>query len=119
MTQQMEQTETKSYTGDHLLDVKDLSVYFFTRRGVARAVDGVSFHLDEGESLGIVGESGSGKSVTALGMLRLVPPPGEIVKGEVYLEGEDLTKLSGRQMRKIRGRKMSMILQDPMTSLNP
>ena len=119
MTQQMEKTETKSYTGGHLLEVNDLSVYFFTRRGVARAVDGVSFYLDEGESLGIVGESGSGKSVTALGMLRLVPPPGEIVNGQVYLEGEDLTKLSGHQMRKIRGRKMSMILQDPMTSLNP
>ena len=119
MTQQMEKTETKSYTGGHLLEVNDLSVYFFTRRGVARAVDGVSFYLDEGESLGIVGESGSGKSVTALGMLRLVPPPGEIVNGQVYLEGEDLTKLSGHQMRRIRGRKMSMILQDPMTSLNP
>ena len=119
MTQQMEKTETKSYDGSHLLEVNDLSVYFFTRRGVARAVDGVSFYLDEGESLGIVGESGSGKSVTSLGMLRLVPPPGEIVDGQVYLEGEDLTKLSGKQMRRIRGRKMSMILQDPMTSLNP
>ena len=119
MTQQMEKTETKSYDGSHLLEVNDLSVYFFTRRGVARAVDGVSFYLDEGESLGIVGESGSGKSVTSLGMLRLVPPPGEVVDGQVYLEGEDLTKLSGKQMRKIRGRKMSMILQDPMTSLNP
>ena len=119
MTHQMEKTETKSYDGSHLLEVNDLSVYFFTRRGVARAVDGVSFYLDEGESLGIVGESGSGKSVTSLGMLRLVPPPGEIVDGQVYLEGEDLTKLSGKQMRRIRGRKMSMILQDPMTSLNP
>ena len=119
MTQQMEKAETKSPDGRHLLDVKDLHVYFFTRRGVARAVDGVSFYLDEGESLGIVGESGSGKSVTALGMLRLVPPPGEVISGQVHLEGEDLTKLSGQQMRKIRGRKMSMILQDPMTSLNP
>ena len=119
MTQQMEKTQPKSYNGRHLREVEDLSVHFFTRRGVARAVDGVSFYLDEGESLGIVGESGSGKSVTALGLLRLVPPPGEIVNGHVYLEGEDVTELSGQQMRRIRGRKISMILQDPMTSLNP
>ena len=82
-------------------------------------MDGVSFYLDEGESLGIVGESGSGKSVTSLGVLQLVPPPGQVVDGHVYLEGEELTKLTGQQMRKIRGRKISMILQDPMTSLNP
>lgn len=120
MTQQKtKKRKNETSKGGHLLEVEDLSVYFFTRRGVARAVDGVSFHLDVGESLGIVGESGSGKSVTSLGMLRLVPPPGEVVAGHVYLEGEDLTQLSGQDMRQIRGRKMSMILQDPMTSLNP
>ena len=119
MTQKINKTKSKSSNGKHLLQVDDLSVHFFTRRGVAQAVDGVSFHLDEGESLGIVGESGSGKSVTALGMLRLVPPPGQIVGGTVQLDGDTLTELSGQEMRKVRGSKISMILQDPMTSLNP
>jgi peptide/nickel transport system ATP-binding protein len=119
MTQKINKNKSNTNNGKHLLQVDDLNVHFFTRRGVARAVDGVSFHVDEGESLGIVGESGSGKSVTALGILRLVPSPGEIVQGSVRLDGENLTEISGQAMRKIRGSKISMILQDPMTSLNP
>ena len=106
--------------GRPLLDVKDLRTSFFTRWCVVRAVDGVSFSLSEGESLGIVGESGCGKTVTALSILRLVPrPAGRIVGGEVLLEGEDLLRKSAREMRRIRGRRISMILQDPMSSLNP
>ena len=103
----------------HILDVKDLTVEFATKRGVARVVDGVSFYLDEGESLGIVGESGCGKSMMALGILRLIPPPGKIVHGMVSLEGVDLTGVSGTYMRKIRGGQIAIQLQDPMTSLNP
>ena len=102
------------------LEVKDLKTYFFTRSGPVKAVDGVSFHVAEGETLGIVGESGSGKSITCLSLLRLVPPPaGRIVSGEVLLNGEDLLLKSIKEMRKIRGAEISMILQDPMTSLNP
>lgn len=102
------------------LEVRDLKTHFFTRSGVVKAVDGVSFHVAEGETLGIVGESGSGKSMTCLSLLRLVPPPaGRIVSGEVILNGEDLLLKSIKEMRKIRGGAISMILQDPMTSLNP
>jgi oligopeptide transport system ATP-binding protein len=103
-----------------LLDVKDLKTYFFTRRGVVKAVDGVSFSLDEGETLGLVGESGCGKSITALSIQRLVPQPaGRIVGGKILLEGEDLSLKSEKEMREIRGKRISMILQDPMSSLNP
>ncbi|MCI0371632.1 MAG: ABC transporter ATP-binding protein, partial [candidate division NC10 bacterium] len=106
--------------GRSLLDVKDLRTYFFTRWGVVKAVDGVSFALSEGESLGIVGESGCGKTMTALSILRLVPrPAGRIVGGEIRLEGEDLLRKSEREMRRIRGSRISMVLQDPMSSLNP
>ncbi len=106
--------------GRPLLDVKDLRTHFFTRWGVVKAVDGVSFALSEGESLGIVGESGCGKTMTALSILRLVPrPAGRIVGGEIRLEGEDLLRKSEREMRRVRGRRISMILQDPMSSLNP
>lgn len=102
------------------LEVKNLHTYFFTRRGIVKAVDGVNFHVQKGETFGLVGESGCGKSVTCLSILRLVPQPaGRIVEGEVLLEGEDLLKKSEDQMRKIRGSRISMILQDPMTSLNP
>ncbi|MBI4768443.1 MAG: ABC transporter ATP-binding protein [Deltaproteobacteria bacterium] len=105
---------------NNTLEVKDLKTHFFTRSGVVKAVDGVSFHVAEGETLGIVGESGSGKSITCLSLLRLVPPPaGRIVSGEVILNGEDLLSKSIKEMRKIRGAEISMILQDPMTSLNP
>ena len=104
---------------NHLLEVKNLQTHFKTRAGVVRAVDGVSFHLDEGELLGLVGESGCGKSVTALSIMRLVAPPGKIVGGEVLFAGEDLLKLSESRMRGMRGDDITMIFQDPMTSLNP
>ena len=103
-----------------LLDVRDLKTHFFAAEEVAPAVDGVSFTVRRGESLGIVGESGSGKSVTSLSILRLIPdPPGKIVGGQVLFEGTDLLTISERDMRKIRGNKISMIFQEPMTSLNP
>jgi oligopeptide/dipeptide ABC transporter ATP-binding protein len=102
------------------LEVKGLKTHFITRRGVVKAVDGVSFSLGEGETLGIVGESGCGKSVTCLSILRLVPAPaGRIVAGEIFIDGENLLQKSPKEMRKVRGAKISMILQDPMTSLNP
>jgi oligopeptide/dipeptide ABC transporter ATP-binding protein len=103
-----------------LLEVEDLRTYFFTRRGVVKAVDGVSFTVAPGETLGIVGESGSGKTITSLSLLRLVPQPGgKIVGGKMLFEGVDLLQLSEDQMRDYRGSKLSMILQDPMASLNP
>jgi oligopeptide/dipeptide ABC transporter ATP-binding protein len=103
-----------------LLEVDDLHTYFFTREGSVRAVDGVSFELDKGKTLGIVGESGCGKSVTALSIMGLIPkPPAKIVSGSVEYEGRDLTKLSERQLEDVRGREIAMIFQDPMTSLNP
>lgn len=105
---------------EKILEIKDLKTYFFTNAGVIRAVDGVSFSLHKGKTLGIVGESGSGKSVTALSILGLVPrPAGEIVGGEIWYRGEDLVKKSNREMRNFRGKKIFMIPQDPMTSLNP
>jgi oligopeptide transport system ATP-binding protein len=103
-----------------LLEVNDLKVYFKTRAGHVHAVDGVSFHVDEGESLGIVGESGSGKSVTSLSVLRLLPtPPAEIVDGTITFRDKDLLDLNEAELRKIRGADIAMIFQDPMTSLNP
>ena len=102
-----------------LLEVRDLKTYFFLRKGVVKAVDGVSFDLDKGEALGIVGESGSGKTVTALSIMRLVPYPGRIVDGEIKFKGRDLLSLSEDEMRKIRGKEISMIFQDPHNSLNP
>src|SRR5262245_8621420 len=102
-----------------LLQVEDLRTYFYTRRGVVKAVDGVSFSLRAGETLGIVGESGSGKTMTSMSLLRLVPPGGRIVGGEVLFEGVDLLRLSEEKMREYRGSKLSMIMQDPMASLNP
>ena len=105
---------------DVILQVNDLHTYFFNRRGVTKAVDGITFTLRQGETLGIVGESGCGKTMTALSLLGLVPKPAaRIVSGEIILDGEDLAKKSDEEMRKIRGRKISMILQDPQTSLNP
>jgi len=106
--------------GDVILEVKDLRTHFFTRTSVVKAVDGISFDLRQGETLGIVGESGCGKSMTALSILRLVPrPAGRIVSGEILLHGEDLVKMSEEEIRQVRGRRISMILQDPQTSLNP
>jgi oligopeptide/dipeptide ABC transporter ATP-binding protein len=104
----------------HLLNVINLKTYFFTFEGVAKAVDDVSFHLEKGEVLGIVGESGCGKSVTAQSVMRLIPtPPGKIVQGEILFSGIDLVKLAIERMRSIRGKRISMIFQEPMTSLNP
>ncbi len=106
--------------GEKLLEVKNLSTYFYTDEGVVYALDDVSFDLDRGEALGIVGESGSGKSVTALSIIRLVQsPPGKIVAGEVLLDGDNLLTKSKAEMRHIRGEKISMIFQEPMTALNP
>ena len=103
-----------------LLEVKDLRTHFFTMDGVVKAVDGVTYDLEEGETLGLVGESGCGKSVSALSLMRLIPdPPGKIVNGEVLLEGEDILQIHMDDMRTIRGAKMSMVFQEPMTSLNP
>ncbi len=105
---------------DTVLEVNDLHTYFFNRRGITKAVDGVSFSLKEGETLGIVGESGCGKTMTALSLLGLVPKPAaRIVSGEIILDGEDLVKKTTKEMRDVRGKKISMILQDPQTSLNP
>src|SRR5438270_6924696 len=103
----------------HLLEVKNLQTHFPVRAGLVRAVEGVSFHLDEGELLGLVGESGCGKSITALSVMRLVGPPGRVVGGEVWFDGENLLKVSEERMREIRGDDIAMIFQDPMTSLNP
>ena len=106
--------------GEMILEVKDLRTYIYTRTAVVKAVDGISFYLNRGETLGIVGESGCGKTMTALSLLRLIPrPAGRIVSGEILLHGEDLAKKSEDEMRQVRGRKISMILQDPQTSLNP
>jgi len=105
---------------DTLLEVKDLRTYFRTEEGVVKAVDGISFELGRGKTLGIVGESGCGKSVTSLSIMRLIPnPPGKIVGGGIFFEGEDLLAKSEKQMRGIRGNSISMIFQEPMTSLNP
>jgi oligopeptide/dipeptide ABC transporter ATP-binding protein len=105
---------------NNVLKVENLHTSFFTRRGEVKAVDGISFYVDEAETLGIVGESGCGKSVTGLSILRLLPEPaGKIIEGKIILEGKDLMQLSKNEMRSIRGKKISMILQDPMTSLNP
>lgn len=105
---------------EQLLRVRDLRTHFFTEDGVVPAVDGIDFELDRGGTIGIVGESGSGKSVTSLSVMGLIPsPPGKIVTGEIMFEGKDLTKLKEPDMRKIRGNEISMIFQEPMTSLNP
>ena len=111
---------------EKLVEIKNLKTYFYTEGGTAKAVDDVSFDIFKGEVLGIVGESGSGKSVTSLSINRLIPnPPGEIVSGEIYYKGYGMNKkvnlldLSYEEMRKYRGKDISMIFQEPMTSLNP
>lgn len=103
----------------NLLEVRNLNTWFFTKRGIVKAVDGVSFSLKQGETLGLVGESGCGKSMTCLSLFRLIPYPGRIVDGTILFEGQDLLKLDETEMRGIRGKRISMALQDPMTSLNP
>ncbi|MGE5581307.1 MAG: ABC transporter ATP-binding protein [Bacillota bacterium] len=103
-----------------LLELKNLQTYFYTGQGVVKAVDGVSFEIYKGETLGVVGESGSGKSVTSLSIIRLIQePPGRIIAGEILFSGVDLLKKNKEEMRKIRGNEISMIFQEPMTSLNP
>jgi len=125
-----EKTEHKSFkeivleklalTEEKILEVKNLRTHFFTDEGVVKAVDDVSFYLCKGEVLGIVGESGSGKSVTNLSIINLIQsPPGKIISGEVLYNGEDLLKMDKKKLRQIRGDKISMVFQDPMTSLNP
>ncbi|MBF8267361.1 MAG: transporter ATP-binding protein [Dehalococcoidia bacterium] len=102
-----------------LLDVKDLATYFFTPEGVVKAVDGITYDLNEGETLGLVGESGCGKSVSALSVMRLIAKPGKIAAGEVIFNGQNLLELSDDEMRHVRGKDIAMIFQEPMTSLNP
>ncbi|MBT3351659.1 MAG: ABC transporter ATP-binding protein [Nitrospinaceae bacterium] len=106
--------------GETILELRDLKTHFHTPDGVVKAVDGVSYSLKAGETLGVVGESGCGKSVTALSILRLIPtPPGRISGGGIHFKGQDLTKMKTNDLRKIRGNEISMIFQEPMTSLNP
>ncbi len=105
---------------DILLEVQDLRTYFYTHEGVVKAVDGVSWNIKKGETLALVGESGSGKSVSALSVMRLIPdPPGKIVSGRILFEGKDLLEMSPTEIRHIRGNNISMVFQEPMTSLNP
>jgi oligopeptide/dipeptide ABC transporter ATP-binding protein len=105
---------------ERLLTIEDLKIHFHILAGTVRAVDGVSFHIDQGETLGVVGESGCGKSVTAMALLQLIPmPPGELVGGTAEFDGSDLLRLDSAQIRKVRGNRISMIFQEPMTSLNP
>ena len=105
---------------ERLLDIKGLKTYFFTEEGVVRAVDGIDLRIDRGETLGVVGESGCGKTVTALSIMKLIPmPPGRIVEGQMVWQNRDLVTLPPAQMRKVRGKEISMVFQEPMTSLNP
>src|SRR4051794_3091603 len=104
----------------NLISVKDLRVYFETEDGIVKAVDGVSFEVRGGETLGIVGESGSGKTVANLSLMRLIPePPGKFVSGSVTFNNQDVLKLGKRELRELRGKRIAMVFQDPMTSLNP
>lgn len=104
---------------DVILQVNGLKTYFFDRKGKVPAVDGVDFMIRKGETLGIVGESGCGKSVTSMSILKLLPPEGKVIEGEILFKGRDLTKCNAREMEKVRGKEISMIFQEPMTSLNP
>jgi oligopeptide/dipeptide ABC transporter ATP-binding protein len=107
------------HSGDTILEVRDLKTYFYTEDGVVKAVDGVDFSVNAGEVLGLVGESGCGKSVTSFSILRLVSAPGRVVNGEIIFEGRDILKLSKEEMVKMRGDRISMIFQQPQSSLNP
>ncbi|MDQ6884460.1 MAG: ATP-binding cassette domain-containing protein, partial [Candidatus Dormibacteraeota bacterium] len=102
-----------------LLRVEDLRTQFFTSRGIVRAVDGVSFHINKGETVAIVGESGSGKTMTAFSILRLVPDPGRIVSGKILFKDRDVVTMDNEEVREYRGNDVAMIFQDPMTSMNP
>jgi len=102
-----------------VLEIRDLRTYFFTEAGVVKAIDGISLHVEQGETLGLVGESGSGKTVTALSTLKIVPKPGRIVGGTIRFEGKDILSLSEKQLRELRGNKIAIVFQDPSSSLNP
>ena len=103
-----------------LLEIQNLNTHFYTSSGIVRAVNGITYDVDEGETVAVVGESGCGKSVSALSILRLIPdPPGRIVDGHIKFQGTDLASLDEEQMRKVRGREIAMVFQEPMTSLNP
>ena len=121
MTETLEDgTTVNTGAGERILEVDGLQTYFFTREGIVKAVDDVSLYLNKGETLGVVGESGCGKSITALSIMRLVPdPPGKTIKGSVILDGRNLLELSDDEMREVRGNEISMIFQEPMSSLNP
>ncbi len=110
---------TETNVKQPLLEVKNLKTYFYTEDGVVRAVDGVDFHVNQGEVMGLVGESGCGKSVTSLSIMRLISQPGKIISGEIIFEGKDLVKASEEEMIKVRGNRVSMIFQQPQTALNP
>ena len=112
-------TQSRTRSNDIFLEVNNLATHFRVKAGLLKAVDGVSFSVYKGEMVGLVGESGCGKSMTALSVLRLVPPPGQIVSGEIWLEDTNLLDLSEREMRDIRGSRISMIFQDPLSALNP
>src|SRR5512144_11464 len=118
-THSQKATNRAMNNGDKLLEIRDLRTSFYTHDGVVKAVDGVSLEVRRGEVLGLVGESGCGKSVTSLSIMRLVGAPGKIVGGQILFEGEDLLKLSEDAMTHIRGNRISMIFQQPQTSLNP
>src|SRR5574340_1251765 len=107
------------YRNERMLEVRGLQTYFFTEDGVVKAVDGVDFYVNRGEVLGLVGESGCGKSVTSFSILRLVGSPGRVVEGKILFEGRDLLKLTEAEMTRMRGDRVSMIFQQPQTSLNP
>ena len=112
--------KVNTVNSNNMLEIRNLTIHYVTEDGVVRAVNDLDITIGRGESIGLVGETGAGKTTTALGILKLVPnPPGKIIGGEIYLDGEDIIKKSEAEMRKIRGNKVSMIFQDPMTSLNP
>ncbi|MDT7651491.1 MAG: peptide/nickel transport system ATP-binding protein [Pseudonocardiales bacterium] len=113
------ESETAARSGDALLEVRDLQTHFKTRAGMVRAVDGVSFDVPAGASVGIVGESGSGKSVTSLSIMRLISSPGFLAGGQILFQGRDIAGLSEREFRPIRGRDLALVFQDPMSALNP
>ena len=105
---------------ENILEIKDLSIQYRADKRIVEAVNKLNFTLKKGESLGLVGETGAGKTTTALGIMGLIPnPPGMVTEGEILFEGEDLLKLNKKKLREVRGKKISMIFQDPMTSLNP
>lgn len=112
-------TEAQAASGNHILAIRGLKTYFFTSEGIVRAVDGVDLTIRRGTVMGLVGESGCGKSITSLSILRLVPPPGRIVEGQIWLNNEELLSLDSSQVYSVRGSKVAMIFQEPMTSLNP